>query len=122
MKTALVIDDNRQPADTLCQMLALFDIQAQPAYGARAAILSLRERTPDIVFLDIAMPGVDGFEILAYLRREPRLLNIPVVVVTADENPETAQRARQEGAVEVIIKPASLEGLEQVLKRAGLVE
>lgn len=100
MKNALVIDDSRQPADTLCQMLALFEIQAQPAYGARAAILALREKTPDIVFLDIAMPGVDGFEILAYLRREPRLLNIPVVVVTADENPETTQRARQEGALD----------------------
>ena len=39
------------------------------------------------------MPGVDGFEVLAYLRREPRLAGLPVIIVTSDDQPETAQRA-----------------------------
>lgn len=122
MKHALVIDDSRQSADTLCQMLSLFEIQAQPAYGARAAIFALREWTPDIVFLDIAMPGVDGFEVLAYLRREPRLANTPVIIVTADDAPETTSRALREGALKVIIKPASLEALEDALRLADIID
>jgi CheY-like chemotaxis protein len=67
------------------------------------------------------MPGVDGFEILAYLRREPRLSGIPVIVVTADDSPETARRARQDGAVDVLLKPVTVEALEGSLTAAGLV-
>ncbi len=121
MKTALVIDDNRLPANTLCQLLTLFDVQARPAYGARAGILALQENPPDVLFLDICMPGLDGHEILAYLRREPQLIHIPVVVVTADDSLETARQARQEGAVDVIVKPATLEALETALKAAKIV-
>jgi DNA-binding response OmpR family regulator len=122
MKTALVIDDSRQPADMLCQLLRLFDIQSSPAYGARAALLYLKENVPDLIFLDLGMPGVDGFEILAYLRREPRFLHTPVIVVTADDAPETACRARQEGALDVVIKPATIDALEAVLRAAKMVE
>ena len=91
MTNALVIDDNRQPADILCQLLSLLDIEAIPAYGSRAAMLHLREQVPDIVFLDLSMPGVSGFEVLAYLRREPRLIHVPVFIVTSDDQPETAR-------------------------------
>jgi len=68
MSTALVVDDNRHTADMLCQMLSFLGMTAVPAYGPRAAILSLKETTPDAIFLDINMPGIDGFEIMAYLR------------------------------------------------------
>jgi len=120
MRTALVIDDNRHTADGLCQLLSLLDLEARPAYGPRAAIMALEEKTPDIVFLDINMPGLDGFEVMAYLRREPRLRHVPVVVVTADDQKSTAQRARQEGAVATIIKPATFEALEEALQAAQL--
>ena len=121
MTTALVIDDNRLPADGLCQLLSLLDIDACPAYGSRAGILFMAEEVPDIVFLDINMPGVGGFEVLGFMRREPRLLNIPVVVVTADDSMETLDKAFELGAVDLITKPASLEALENVLKQVNLV-
>ena len=121
MPTALVIDDNRNTADSLCQLLSLLDVNAQPAYGPRAAMLALRGFIPDIVFLDLNMPGISGFEVLAYVRREPRLVKIPVVVVTAEEEHLTVKRAHQEGALAVIIKPASIETLEEVLRLAKIV-
>jgi two-component system response regulator PrrA len=121
MAKALVIDDQRLAADTLCQLLTLFDIQARPAYGARAGMLALQEQIPDVILLDIAMPGLNGHEILAYLRREPRLGRIPVVIVTADDSPGTADQARQEGAVDVIVKPATLEAIENALKVAKIL-
>jgi two-component system CheB/CheR fusion protein len=115
MPSALVIEDNRQLADSLCQMLELLGVKARPAYGPRAAILSLNESQPSVIFTDINLPGVDGFEIIAYLRRLPQLAEVPIVIVTSDDQPETAQRARQIGAKEIIIKPVSLEVLEKVL-------
>ena len=121
MTTALVIDDNRQTADALCQMLSLLKLDAIAAYGPRVALLSLRENPVDIIFLDISMPGLDGFEVLAFLRREPDLREVPVVVVTSDDQPETARRVRETGALKMILKPVTVEGLEKVLEQANLV-
>ena len=121
MIKALVIDDVRQTADSLCQMLKLLEIDAHPAYGVRAGLMALNEVIPDIVFLDLNMPGLSGFEVLAYLRRDPRFENIPVVVVTSDDQPQTRQQARQEGALDLIVKPATFEAIEAALKAAKLL-
>lgn len=122
MITAVVIDDSIQMADSLCQMLTLLDIRAQAAYGARAAMVALNEVTPDIIFLDINMPALSGFEILAYLRREPRLYNVPVVIVTSDDQAETAHRAKEAGAMLVLIKPMTYETLEDALRQCRLLK
>ena len=119
MKDALIIDDNRSTADALHQMLTVLNIPARVAYGASAAMSLLSTFTPNLILLDINMPGVDGLEILAYLRREPRLIHVPVVVVTSDDQPETRRKVMKLGATAMIIKPATLESLENNLKKIG---
>lgn len=121
MAKALVIDDNRDAADSLCQMLNFLGVPATPAYGPRAAMVHLRDWVPDIVFLDINMPGVDGFEVTAYIRRFPNMTGVPVVYVTSDDQPQTAQKASKTGALLVIIKPATIEAIEGALKKAGIL-
>jgi CheY-like chemotaxis protein len=121
MITALVIDDNTETADSLCQLLTLLDIDAQPAYGPRVALEFLLRTVPDLVLLDLNMPGVNGLEVLGYLRREPRLMDVPVVVVTAEDERLVLQRALRKGATAVIIKPASIEELEDVLRKAKVI-
>lgn len=121
MPIALVIDDNRHTADSLCKMLSILDVNAQPAYGPRAAMLALTGPAPDVVFLDLNMPGVTGFEVLGYLRREPRFAGVPVVVVTADDDKATASRAINEGALAIIIKPATIDALEEALQQAKVL-
>lgn len=120
MMKALVVDDSRQIADSLAQMLKFFDIEAQTAYGARAALTTLKNLTPSIVFLDLNMPGLTGFDVLSYLRREPRLHQVPVVVVTSDDQPESAERAMEAGATAYVIKPISIDVLEASLKSLDL--
>jgi CheY-like chemotaxis protein len=121
MKKALVIDDNRDTADSLCQMLSLLELQTTAAYSPRGAFLQLQEIHPDIVFVDLNMPGVTGHEVVTFVRRDPKLEHIPVVVVTSDDQAETAQQVRAEGALEIIIKPATIEAVEAVLKKANLI-
>jgi CheY-like chemotaxis protein len=75
-----------------------------------------------LILLDINMPGVDGLEILAYLRREPRLKPVPVIVITSDDQPETGARVLKGGANAIIIKPATLEILESNLKKVGVLK
>jgi CheY-like chemotaxis protein len=120
--TALVIDDNRQNADLLCRMLDYLGVNGKAAYGPRAAMLVLNQLIPDIIFMDINMPGVDGFEVLAYLRRYPQLSEIPIVFITSDDQAETARKVRKTGALQMIIKPASIELVEKALQTAGLLK
>ena len=121
MSTALIIDDNRQTADALRQMLEVLDVAARVAYGSGPAIEILRAMTPRLILLDINMPGVDGLEVLAYLRREPRLAPVPVIVITSDDQPETRKRVMNSGATEMLIKPATLDALEGALKKAKIL-
>jgi chemosensory pili system protein ChpA (sensor histidine kinase/response regulator) len=121
MAIALVIDDNKQTTEALVQMLKIWNIQAKTALGPSAAMKILGEATPNVIFLDINMPGVDGFEILAYLRREPRLAGLPVVIVTSDDQPETTRRALANGANDVILKPVMVGILETVLKAVKIL-
>ncbi|MDX1437723.1 MAG: response regulator [Anaerolineales bacterium] len=121
MSVALVVDDNRATANSLCRMLELLGVEARPAYGPRAAILHIERFIPDVVFLDINMPGVTGFDLMTYLKRDPRLDKVFMIVVTSDDQPELAQKAVDTGALTTLIKPVDIDGLEIVLNRIGLV-
>ncbi len=121
MQTALVIDDNRQTAVSISKMLHLLGYSARAVYGPRAAILSIEREVPDVVFLDLNLPGVTGFDLLTYLRRDPRLENVPVVVVTSDDQPETARKARDTGALVTLIKPVTIDSIAHALKKIGVL-
>jgi len=122
MTEALIIDDNRSTADALSQMLIVIGFKARVAYGSSAAMSILGSGfTPQFIFLDLNMPGVAGTEILAFLRREPRLRRVPVVVVTSDDQPETRTKVLGLGARAIVIKPATIESLETALKKSKVL-
>jgi two-component system chemotaxis response regulator CheY len=122
MSEGLIIDDNRQTADALQQMTGVLGFQARVAYGSSAAMAILGTGfTPNFICLDINMPGVDGTEILAYLKREPRLLKVPVIVITSDDQPETRAKVNKLGAATMIIKPATIDSLETAFKTAKVL-
>lgn len=117
LSTALVVDDHRPTAESICRMLELLGLRAEPAYGSQAALLALKEETPDLVFLDIHLPGISGFEVLRYIQREPHLQRTKVIVITSDDQEETIHRSKSEGASEVMIKPVTLEDLEKIISK-----
>lgn len=122
MAEALIIDDTRSTADALKQMLSVLGLKARVAYGSSPAMSLLATGfVPSFVFLDINMPGVDGTEILSYLRREPKLIPIPVFIVTSDDQPETRKKVMKLGATAMIIKPATIDVLETALKKARIL-
>jgi len=121
MSEVLIIDDNRQTADALHQMLDVLGIEARVSYGSSPALALLENITPRAILLDINMPGVDGIEVLGFLRREPRLAKVPVIVITSDDQPETRKKVLQGGATTMLIKPATLDSLESALKMAKIL-
>jgi PleD family two-component response regulator len=123
MTEGLIIDDNRTTADALGQMLAVLGFKVRLAYGSNAAMSILGTGfIPRFICLDINMPGVNGTEILAYLRREPRFMSVPVFVITSDDQPETRRRVMKLGANAMIIKPATIDVLENALKAARFLK
>jgi DNA-binding NarL/FixJ family response regulator len=76
---------------------------------------------PKFILLDINMPGVDGIELLAYLRREPSLIPVPVFIVTSDDQPETRRKVMKLGATAMILKPATIDVLETALRKAKIL-
>ena len=122
MEDGLIIDDNRNTADALQQMLKILNLEARVAYGSSPAMTLLGRQVPAFVCLDINMPGVDGTEVLAYIRRDPRLRKVPVVVITSDDQAETRQQVMKGGAQVMLIKPVTLDTLEGGLKKAGILK
>lgn len=122
MLKALIIDDNRETADGLQKILSLFEIEAEIAYGSMAGMAALEKYTPEVVFLDINMPGVSGLEIMAYIKREPRLAEVPVIIITSDDQEETTEKVRAGGALAMIIKPITYAAVENVLQKTQLMK
>jgi CheY-like chemotaxis protein len=119
--TALVIDDSRTAADLLVLVLKRFQIEAHAVYGTGSAMKVLKTEQPNAVFVDIHMPGLTGFDVLSFMSREPRLIHVPVFIVTSDDQPETIEHALASGARAVLIKPISFETLEEALKKESLI-
>lgn len=113
----LVIDDDRQTAMFTADMLRLDGHVVALAFGARSALHQLSEVIPDIVFVDLNMPGVDGLEICRYLRRDPLTARLPIVVVSANGEDGYKQAAAAAGANDYLVKPAMVDDLNRMLER-----
>ena len=105
--TVLVVDDTPLNIDILREALA-------PAYrvkvatsGARALEIAAQPERPDLILLDIMMPGMDGYEVLTRLKDDPFTRNIPVLFVTAKDDPEDELRGFALGCADFITKPIS---------------
>ncbi len=72
-----------------------------------------------ILFLDVSLPGVGGVEILEKVKEDSRLSKIPVIVLTAEENPQTIDRCYDLGCSTYIVKPAKDEHFEECIKKIG---
>jgi CheY-like chemotaxis protein len=117
--SVLVVDDDRQTVSLVKAILKPFSIKVLTAENGKAAIEQALRNKPDLVLLDLVMPGVDGFEVVAALRREKETSQLPILVHTA-KLLSKEERARLEGKVQCIIEKADLRQerlLELILKR-----
>ncbi len=113
----LVVDDDKNTAMYLADLLRLMGHNIVVAFGPRGALRKLGEVVPDVVFLDVNMPGVDGLEICRYIRRDPSTANVPIVIISANEEKAHQDAALLAGANYYIVKPAMFEDLQKALDR-----
>ena len=102
--TILVVDDQPVILEALCQLLqADYEVLCATS-GAEALELALAQ-VPDLVLLDVIMPGLDGFQVCAQLKADPRTADLPVVFLTEWNRPGGEERGLQAGAIDYIPKP-----------------
>ena len=101
----LVIDDQEQNIRLVGQVLATAGYDIAPALSGREGIDLALASPPDLILLDMRMPGFDGFEVLASLREAPSLRDVPVIFLTANADRDNLMRAFSSGAVDYIVKP-----------------
>ena len=94
-----------------------FEVQDLPD-GERILPLAI-ERQPDVVVLDLSLPGIDGYALAAALRAHPMTAHIPIVVLSAHAYPENEQRARAAGATAFLRKPCLPGDLADTLRRVS---
>lgn len=100
----LIVDDSPTPLRALGEMLK-HDYEVYTATEGREAIRRARELRPDLVLLDVMMPGMDGYTICGILRNDPSTAEIPVLFITAKSESEDIVRGFEAGGLDYITKP-----------------
>jgi signal transduction histidine kinase len=113
----LIVDDNVDAADSLAQLLQSMDRDVRVAYRGDDAVDAYAEFSPDVVFMDINMPGIDGFEAIARIRETPGGTGTMICTLSGHGKAH-AKRAFDAGADGHLVKPVGRTELRAVLDRA----
>ncbi|MDD5250913.1 MAG: EAL domain-containing protein [Rhodocyclaceae bacterium] len=103
--TILIVDDGPENLAVLGELLRTTYRVRVANSGERALQIAVSEPRPDLILLDVMMPGMDGYAVLARLREDPATRDIPVIFVTAMDAAEDERRGLELGAVDYITKP-----------------
>ncbi len=122
MPTIVVVDDSTTS-------ISLYQFSVEPLAvnfigfkSSAEALPYLREHQPDLLFLDIIMPGMDGLSLLRYLRSLAHQKDTPVIMVTSKDYDQDRYVAKQLGAVEFLIKPLRFKEIRELVYRHANVK
>jgi signal transduction histidine kinase len=114
-RRVLVVDDNQDAADSLGMLLQLLGADVRIVYDGPAALEAFASHQPDVVFLDIGMPGMDGHEVARRIRQQPASEGVKLIALTGWGQEEDRRRSRGAGFDYHLIKPADLGALRALL-------
>ncbi|WP_440967385.1 response regulator [Massilia sp. GER05] len=112
----LLVDDNVDAMEMMAFLLAEMGYEAHTTADAGNLVQMALELRPDVIVLDIGLPGVDGYELARMLKRHPQLASTRLVAHTGYGSPEDRRKAQEAGFDAHLVKPAELEDLEKALQ------
>ena len=116
--TVLLVEDDPDLARFAGTALRLGGYRPMMATDGEAAVATAQRVRPDVVLLDLRLPRMDGWAVLAALQDEQGLREVPVVMLTASSDPRDRQRARTERIADFVQKPITVDRLLDVVERA----
>lgn len=114
-KTVLVVEDEAPLQDAIKLKMQREGFHYLSAVTAEDALVILEKEKPDLIWLDLLMPGMGGFAFLELLRQNPKYRDLPVVIVSVSASPEKIRRAFELNVVDYLVK--SHYKLEDIIKR-----
>ena len=107
MNHVLVVDDNPIQLKIAISIMQAHGLAVSVANNGQEAFKAIEEEQPDLILLDIVMPGIDGFEVCSTLKRDQKYARIPIIFLTAQTNEENIMTAFQSGAADYVTKPVN---------------
>lgn len=120
----LVVEDDKFLRELITQKLAREGYDVKEAVDGEEGVIKVKEEKPDVILLDLILPGIDGFEVLAKIKEDPEVENIPVVILSNLGQRDDVERGLKLGAVDFLIKahftPGEIiEKIEKIIKDRG---
>jgi two-component system, cell cycle response regulator DivK len=116
MTRVLLVDDNELNRDTLSRRLGRHGFEVTTAINGRRAIELAAALLPDLILMDVSMPGMSGFEATRRLKADPTTCGIPVIFLTAHARREDEEQAMASGGDNFATKPVELDRLLETMK------
>jgi signal transduction histidine kinase/CheY-like chemotaxis protein len=114
----LIVDDSRDGGESLAMLLRVLGAEVALAHSGRHALECVNTFSPDVVLLDIGMPGMDGYEVARRIRANPAHRHIQLIALTGWGQDEDRQRSAAAGFNHHLVKPADVDTLRQLLSVA----
>lgn len=116
-RTVLIIEDEKLIIVSTQMVLEAAGFRVESATNGEDGIAKARSLTPDLILLDIMMPGIDGWETLTRLKRDQATAGIPVVIFTAREHSRGHQKSSEMGAADYFRKPFEPDELIELVEK-----
>ncbi|HZN40465.1 MAG TPA: response regulator [Planctomycetota bacterium] len=116
-QTVLIIEDEKLIIVSTQMVLEAAGFRVESATNGEEGIAKARSEAPDLILLDIMMPGIDGWETLTRLKRDAATVNIPVVIFTAREHSRGHQKSSEMGAADYFRKPFEPDELIELVEK-----
>ncbi|MCC7064426.1 MAG: response regulator [Planctomycetes bacterium] len=116
-RTVLIIEDEKLIIVSTQRVLEAAGFRVESATNGEDGIAKARSQSPDLILLDIMMPGIDGWETLTRLKRDAATAGIPVVIFTAREHARGHQKSSEMGAADYFRKPFEPDELIELVEK-----
>jgi CheY-like chemotaxis protein len=116
-KTVIVVEDEADAAEMFAEMMRVNGFHVIKSFSSGPAINLIASEMPAVVILDVMMPDISGLEVLKYMRREPQLAKIPVIVISAKSMPSDIKTGMDAGASVYLTKPVGFLELKQAIDK-----
>ncbi len=121
-KKILLVDDEEGFLSVIKEALEIRGFDIVTAKSAIEAGLELSSKKPDLILMDIKMPGIDGLQACTAIKKNPDTANIPIMVVSAISDEAQIKRAHKMGVTDYFVKPIDIEKLVNRIKEALTIQ
>jgi twitching motility two-component system response regulator PilH len=116
IRKILVVDDSKTELHHLCDLLGKRGYQVRTAENGEEALRRLGEDKPDLILMDVVMPGTNGFQLTRTITRDPRWSDVPVIMCTSKNQETDKVWGMRQGARDYIVKPVHGDDLVAKIK------